>query len=213
MCACTNKPNKLLSWKNVNAWLATCTNSVTQSLYGLNLYAEAASGHLALGQFDHVQQYLDDIKKTAQESLTEIRLLIYELRPPILEKEGLVAAIQNRLYSVESRAELKSKLKSNVENRLPQAVEEGFFWIAQEALNNTLKHARAKNIEISLLQNKETVTMEISDDGKGFDPATACQDGCLGILSMRERASGQDWNFSVDSSPGMGTQIRVEVKL
>ena len=188
-------------------------DSVTQSLYGLNLYAEAAAGHLAIGQLDQVRQHLDDIQKTAQESLTEIRLLIYELRPPILEQEGLVAALQNRLYSVESRAELKSNLKSNLEERLPLTVEEGLYRIAQEALNNTIKHAHAKNIEISILQDKGTVTMEISDDGKGFDPATACRDGCLGILSMRERASVQDWDFSVDSSPGMGARIHVKVKL
>ena len=188
-------------------------DSVTQSLYGLNLYAEAAAGHLALGQLDQVRQHLNDIQNTAQESLTEIRLLIYELRPPILEQEGLVAALQNRLYSVESRAELKSNLKSNLEERLPLAIEEGFYRIAQEALNNTLKHANAKKIGISILQDKGTITMEISDDGKGFDPVTACQDGCLGILSMQERASVQDWNFNVDSSPGMGTRIRVKVKL
>jgi len=80
-------------------------------------------------------------------------------------------------------------------------------------LNNTLKHAQANNIEIYIQRAKGTITMEISDDGKGFDPATACQEGCLGILSMQERASEQDWIFSLDSSPGTGTRIRVEVKL
>ncbi len=188
-------------------------DSVTQSLYGLNLYAEAAAGHLAIGQLDQVRQHLNDIQKTAQESLTEIRLLIYELRPPVLEQEGLVVALQNRLYSVENRAELKSSLKSNLEERLPLVVEEGLFRIAVEALNNTLKHANAKKIEISILQDKQTVTMEISDNGQGFDPKTACREGCLGILSMRERASVQDWDFNLDSSPGVGTRIRVEVKL
>ena len=188
-------------------------DSVTQSLYGLNLYAEAAAGHLAIGQLDQVRQYLNDIQNPAQESLTEIRLLIYELRPPVLEQEGLVTALQNRLYSVESRAELKSNLKSNLEERLPLVIEEGLYRIAQEALNNTLKHAHARKISINISQDKGTVTMEISDDGKGFDPVTACQDGCLGILSMRERASVQDWDFNVESSPGMGTRIRVKVKL
>lgn len=188
-------------------------DSVTQSLYGLNLYAEAAAGHLAIGQLDQVRQYLNDIQKTTQESLTEIRLLIYELRPPILEKEGLVSAIQNRLYSVESRAELKSNLKNNLKERLPLAVEEGLYKIAQEALNNTLKHAQAKKIDICILKDKDSITMEISDDGKGFDPTSACQEGCLGILSMRERASVLEWDFCLDSSPGSGTRIRVEVKL
>jgi signal transduction histidine kinase len=188
-------------------------DSVTQSLYGINLYAEAAAGHLALGQLEQVQQHLDDIQKTAQESLNEIRLLIYELRPPILEQEGLVVALQNRLYSVENRAELNANLKSNLKERLPLAMEEGLYRIAQEALNNTLKHAHAKNIEVSILQDSGTLTMEISDDGKGFDPDIACQEGCLGIFSMQERAAVQDWNFNLESSPSMGTRIRVEAKL
>jgi signal transduction histidine kinase len=188
-------------------------DSVTQALYGINLYAQAAIGHLDLEQFDHVRQHLDDIQNTAQESLTDIRLLIYELRPPILEGEGLVAALQNRLYSVENRAELKSNLKSNLKERLPLSVEEGLYRIALEALNNTIKHARATKVEINILKEQGTVTLEVSDDGKGFNPATVCQEGCLGILSMQERASVQDWNFSLDSSPGTGTCIRVEVKL
>jgi signal transduction histidine kinase len=188
-------------------------DSVTQSLYGLNLYAEAAMGQLAIGQLDQVREYLNDIQKTAQESLTDMRLLIYELRPPVLEQEGLVAALQNRLYFVENRAEIKSSLKSNLEKRLPLVVEEGLYRIAHEALNNTLKHAHAKNIVISILQDKRTVTMEISDNGIGFDPATACSEGCLGIVSMRERASANGWHFKVNSSPGMGTRVCVEVKL
>ena len=187
-------------------------DSVTQSLYGLNLYAEAAMGHIALGQLDQVRGYLNDIQKTAQESLAEMRLLIYELRPPILEQEGLVAALQSRLYSVENRAEMKSSLRTNLEKRLPPLVEDGLYRIAHEALNNTLKHARANNVEISLLQEPQAVTMEISDNGVGFDPTTACREGCLGIISMRERAMENGWQFRVESSPGEGTRIRVEVK-
>ena len=188
-------------------------DSVTQSLYGLNLYAEAAAGHLALGQLDRVGQYLSEIQKTTKESLSEIRLLIYELRPPILEQEGLVKALNYRLQSVESRAKLKCNLVSNLDGRLPLGVEEGLFRIAQEALNNTLKHAHAKNVKISILQENSIVKMEISDNGKGFDPTTACKDGCLGILSMQERASAQDWDFRLESNPGAGTCIYVEVCL
>jgi len=188
-------------------------DSVTQALYGINLYTEAATGHLDLGQFDQVRQHLNDIQNTAQESLSDIRLLIYELRPPVLEEEGLVAALQNRLYSVENRADLKSNLKSNLKGRLPLSVEEGLYRIAQEALNNTLKHAQARNVGISLLKENGKVMMKITDDGKGFDPAIECQEGCLGILTMKERAAMYDWNFSLNSSPGAGTCIRVEVKL
>ena len=187
-------------------------NSVTQSLYGINLYAEAAGGQIAIGQDDQVRQYLTDIQNTAQELLAEMRLLIYELRPPILEREGLVAALQNRLYSVESRAGLKFNIKSNLEGRQPAGVEEGLYRIAHEALNNTLKHAHAKNVQISILQDQKTVIMEISDDGIGFEPETACREGCLGMISMQERAQLHGWQFKIDSGSGKGTRIHVEVE-
>ena len=187
-------------------------DSVTQSLYGINLYAEAAGGQIAIGQYDQVRRYLTDIQNTAQESLAEMRLLIYELRPPVLKKEGLVGALQNRLYSVENRAGLKPGLKSNLGERLPPDVEEGLYRIALEALNNTLKHAHAKSVQFSILQDRKTVTMEISDDGIGFEPESVCREGCLGIISMQQRALVHGWHFTLDSSPGKGTRIRVEVE-
>ena len=187
-------------------------DSVTQSLYGINLYSEAALGQFDAGQSDRVRQYLGDIQTTAQESLADMRLLIYELRPPVLEREGLVAALQNRLYSVEDRAGLKSTLKSNLEERLPAVVEEGLYRIAHEALNNTLKHANAKNVQVSILRESGLVTMEVADNGVGFDPDTARRAGRLGLISMQERAALQNWKFEVDSRPGMGTKVRVEVK-
>jgi signal transduction histidine kinase len=185
-------------------------DSVTQSLYGICLYAQAASGKIDLHEIKQARQYIDDIQTTAQESLADMRLLIYELRPPILEKEGLVAAIQSRLTSVEDRAGLKSSLKSNLASRLPFEMEEGLYQIAREALNNIIKHARAKNISIRIQENQETISMEILDDGIGFVPAAGRRQGCLGIASMQERARSHNWQFNIESSPGNGTCIKVE---
>jgi signal transduction histidine kinase len=187
-------------------------DSVTQSLYGINLYADAAGGQIVGGQYEQVRQYLTDIQNTAQESLAEMRRLIYELRPPILQKEGLVSALQNRLYSVENRAGLKHSLMSNLGERLPLDIEEGLYRIAQEALNNILKHAHAQNVQISIQQDQKTLIMEISDDGIGFDPQASCREGCLGLTSMRQRAHSHGWQLTVDSCPGTGTCIRVEVE-
>lgn len=187
-------------------------DSVTQSLYGINLYAEAAVGQMTLGQTGQALQYLNDIQATAQESLAEMRLLIFELRPPILEREGLVAALQNRLYSVEHRAGLKVNMENNLEERLPPALEEGLYRIAHEALNNTLKHSHAKNVTIQIQQDEETLIMEIADDGVGFDPESARREGCLGLFSMQERARALGGHLSVAGGPGSGTRIRVEVK-
>jgi signal transduction histidine kinase len=187
-------------------------DSVTQSLYGICLYAQAASGQIDLHEIDRARQYINDIQNTAQESLADMRLLIYELRPPILEKEGLVAAIQSRLTSVEDRAGLKSSLNSNLTGRLPFEVEAGLYQIVREALNNIIKHAHAKNISIRIQEKLEAVSMEILDDGIGFVPAAAIRQGRLGIASMQERACSRGWQFGITSSPGNGTCIEVEVK-
>ena len=183
-------------------------DSVTQALYGISLYAEAASGHFTRNQLDKVQEHLTDIKNTAQESLADMRLMIYELRHPLLEKEGLVSVLQARLYSVEKRAGINATLESALPLRLPFAMEEGLYRIANEALNNALRHAHARNITVSLAQEGSSITLEISDDGAGFVPSTVGGQGRLGLTTMRERALAEGWDLSIDSAPGEGTRIR-----
>ena len=107
---------------------------------------------------------------------------------------------------------MKSSLKSNLEDRLPLDVEEGLYRIAHEALNNILKHAHARNVQISILQDRKALAMEISDDGNGFEPEAARREGCLGMISMQQRALVHGWNFKVDSNPGKGARVRVEVE-
>jgi signal transduction histidine kinase/ligand-binding sensor domain-containing protein len=188
-------------------------DSVTQALYGVTLYSEAASGHLALGHTDRVSEHLHELQDTAQEALAEMRLLVFELRPPILEQEGLVAALQARLQAVEGRAGLKTKFKTNLEERLPPNVEEGLYRVALEALNNALKHAQARNIKVRLHQHERTrtepvrVTLEIADDGIGIDLATARERGGIGLSAMEERAVDLGGRLTVEGAPGSGTRI------
>ena len=187
-------------------------DSVTQSLYGISLYAQAASGNIGVNQLEQVAEYIEDIQNTAQESLADMRLLIYELRPPILDKEGLIAALQNRLISVEDRARIKSTLQTNLSGRLPAQVEEGIYQITREALNNIIKHAKAKNILIRIHQESECIQVEISDDGIGFEPETTRREGRLGLVNMMECAQSQGWILDIESSPGKGTRIKVEIE-
>ena len=186
-------------------------DSVTQSLYGISLYAQAALGKMAADDPAQARRYLEDIQNTAQESLADMRMLIFELRPPILEREGLVAALENRLSAVENRAMIKSNIRSNLTERLPRGTEEGLYQIAREALNNVIKHAHARNVLINIEQSATSLTLEIQDDGIGFDAETAIRKGCLGIANMQERAQAQGWQMQIASHPGDGTRIRVEV--
>ena len=190
-------------------------DSVAQSMYGVMLLSEVTSQLLASGQIDSVANYLGDLKDTAQESLAEMRLLIYELRPPVLEEEGLVSALQNRLEAVENRAGLETDFHVEGQIHLNAEVEEGLYRIAQEALNNALKHAQAHRVTMSLCQDKQTmiesirVTLEIADDGIGFDLARARQGGGMGLRGMEERATAIGARLGIESIAGSGTTIRV----
>ena len=186
-------------------------DSVTQALYGMTLYSEAAAGQLALETRSRSPHICRDLQETAQEALTEMRLLIYELRPPVLEEEGLAAALQVRLLSVEERAGLKTDLQVKLEGELRHFVEDGLYRIAQEALNNALKHARARQVEVHVLQEGHKVRMEIRDDGIGFDPGTAENRGGVGLSVMQERATEIGAQLKVESEPGAGTRVLVEV--
>ena len=187
-------------------------DSVTQALYGIALYAQAATAQLSAGNAERAAEHVRALQDTAQAALAEMRLLIFELRPPILAEEGLAAALHMRLLSVEARAGLQTEFNSDLEGRLPLEVEEGLYRIAQEALNNALKHAHAGRIRLALRRAGRTVTLDIGDDGAGFDPAEAAQQGGLGLAMMSERAARLGARLTVDSRPGAGTQVHVELQ-
>ncbi|MFQ5576508.1 MAG: GAF domain-containing protein [Anaerolineae bacterium] len=188
-------------------------DSVTQALYGVTLYAKAAAGQLSQGQIETVANHLRQLQDTAQEALAEMRLLIYELRPPILAEEGLVAALQARLQAVEGRAGLKTKLNVVGAGQLPPDVEEELYRIAQEALNNALKHAQAQHIAVTLTcpPPGQPITLEITDDGIGFNPETARATGGMGLQVMAERAAGLNGTIAINSRPGRGATVRAEI--
>ena len=188
-------------------------DSVTQSLYGISLYAEAAARHLTLDDRNGADKNLQELRKTAFDALKEMRLLIFELRPPLLEKEGLAAALQARLDAVEGRAGLKTELHVEISERLPGNIEEGFYRIAQEALNNVLKHAQARRVLIEVKSSEQITTLEISDDGVGFVMDQVQAKGGIGITSMFERAKRMGGKMKLDSTPRKGTYIKVEAGL
>jgi signal transduction histidine kinase len=188
-------------------------DSVTQALYGVTLYAEAAARLLSVGDAELASDHLREVRQTAQEALQEMRLLIFELRPPVLEQEGLVAALETRLEAVEGRSGLETEFIIEGDVRLPTDIEEGLYRIAQEALNNALKHAQAKCITVHLRQERQSVTLEVGDDGIGFDPSTAREQGGLGLPGMEERAARLGGRLTVSSRPGEGTSMKVEVDL
>lgn len=187
-------------------------DSVTQSLYSLSLFAEAASGLLSEGQIGRVEDHLRQLRDTAQEALREMRLLIFELHPVELKRSGLIAALQARLEAVETRGGLRAKLTVEGSGRLPPRMEEELYRIAQEALNNVLKHARAKEVTLRLRFGVDAVVLEVSDDGVGFDPAAPRGPGGLGLVGMQQRVQRLGAKMELKSAPGRGTTVKVTME-
>jgi signal transduction histidine kinase len=175
------------------------------------LSAEGAARKLAEGKVGLVGERLQEIRRTAHAALHEMRSLIFELRPPDLEKEGLVAALRARLESVEDRAGVHTALEIEGDGRLPAALEAGLYRVVQEALNNALKHSGAVQVTVSLKIGPEQVALEVADDGIGFDTQAAQSGGGLGLRGMVERAQELGGELSLQSEPGQGTRIRLEV--
>ena len=186
-------------------------DSVTQSLYSVTLYANAAALALAAGKQDVTVGYLQELQETAQEGMADMRLLIFQLHPPVLEAEGLVAALQARLAAVEGRAGLQIEFRIEAERRLPIAIESELFWIAQEALNNVRKHAAARHVTVHLHFTAAAIRLEVQDDGVGFDPQTVPAEMRGGLRTMAERTARVGGILTYESRPGAGTRVKVEV--
>jgi PAS domain S-box-containing protein len=186
-------------------------DSVTQSLYSITLYAEAAARLLAMGKNTEAADHLRELRDTSQEALREMRLLIFELRPLALEKSGLVAALQARLDAVEVRGGMQAELQVEGQEQLPHVVQEELYHITQEALNNVLKHAKARHVKVHVQFSEAGTSLEVCDDGVGFDPAMAYAQGGLGLRGMTERAQKIGAALNIESAPDKGTQVCIQV--
>ena len=186
-------------------------DSVTQSLYSVTLYAEAAAELIDAGDVETAAGHLRELRDTAQDALREMRLLIFELRRPALEKSGLAAALQARLDAVESRGGINARLLVEGREHLPAPVQAELYRIAQEALNNVIKHAKARNVQVRLWFDETSTGLEVCDDGVGFEPETHRSGSGLGLAGIRERAQKIGGELQIESVPGQGTKINVRV--
>ena len=192
-------------------------DSVTQSLHSSTLLAEAGQRLASRGDLERTRGYLTRLGEISQQALKEMRLLVYELRPLHLMNVGLVWALQQRLDAVERRAGVDVNLVVDGEIELPLDVEEALFRIAQEALNNALKHAAPTSIVVTIHIDGESpyqrVELDVVDDGQGFDPAALGDEGGLGLVSMRQRVENVGGVLDVRSTPGEGTHVRASVDM
>jgi signal transduction histidine kinase/ligand-binding sensor domain-containing protein len=186
-------------------------DSVTQSLYSVTLFAQAAVETLAEGETQTAKEHLIELRDTVQEALREMRLLIFQLRPPAAEKGTLAAALRTRLEAVETRGGMQAELHVEGSEQLTRMVHEELYNIAQEALNNALKYARAQHVQVYLRFGESLTSMEVCDDGAGFEPEIARLGGGFGISGMQERVERIGGTLRIESAPGQGTRVRVQV--
>jgi GAF domain-containing protein len=173
-------------------------DALTQSLFGLRLRLEA-------GDTDGARVVLDEV-------FAELRALILQLRPPALELDGLVPSLAKHLDVVGRTHHLSTHLDATSVGALDDDTEQALFRIAQEAITNVVRHARAGTLRLSLGRATDRIVLEVVDDGVGFEPDhRAIAARRLGLVSMQERAAGLGGRVTVTSSPGAGTTVRAEV--
>jgi signal transduction histidine kinase len=186
-------------------------DTVSQKLFSLVLTAEAA-GELVERDNDAAGRSIERVKELGREALEELRALVFELRPPDLERDGLAATLRKHVDVIRPLQDVRIELELDgdelaADTRRDQEV----LRIAQEALHNALTHARAQTVTVRLRTEAGRLALEVEDDGVGFDPsATAIRARRLGLTSMEERAQRLGGSLEVRSAPGCGTVVRLE---
>jgi signal transduction histidine kinase len=186
-------------------------DSVSQVLYSIALNAASAAA-LRTNDPERAAALGRDVHELARVGLAEMRALIFELRPESLEREGLVSALHKQADAVQARHGIAVRVSVADEPEISLAAKEALYRIAQEALQNVTKHARAQSAELSLDQIGSEVILRISDDGRGFDTDRAYP-GHLGLHSMRERAAAVGGALHIQSSHGQGTSVEARLPL
>jgi len=173
---------------------------------------------LAHHEPERVLEELDNLTPLAEKALRQVRTLLFEMRPVILETQGLVPALESYVQQQQGLNGLSYHLEvSGVPGRLANQAEQAVFAIVQEAVGNVRKHAAACNVWITVIESDGTLLVGIQDDGQGFDMqklnAEYDQRGSLGMVNMRERAEALGGKLAIRSLPGQGTTVMLTAAL
>ena len=187
-------------------------DSATQSIYSLMLLSSGWENMARQGTLGNPAESFHQLVQVGQQALKEMRLLIHQLRYDVLQEADLVEALQQRLDSVELRANVEPTLdvKGDLDD-LPAEVEDQLYNIAQEALNNSLRHAQASAVKVNIFKDNGRVSLMIEDNGHGFE--TSQRNHGMGLNNMEERAKSIGGEFLIESKIGRGTKVRVAVDI
>ena len=186
-------------------------DSVSQALYAIGLGAHTAREALESDP-EQAMASIDYVLALAEAGLAEMRALIFELRPESLEMEGLVAALTKQVAVLRTRYKLTVEADLGEEPTLSLETKHMLYRVAQEALHNIVKHARATKVNLHLAGEENEFILEVRDNGRGFNPADRFP-GHLGLRSMHERVTRMGGTLTIESVPGQGTCVGVRVPI
>jgi signal transduction histidine kinase len=189
-------------------------DTIAQGLAGIIIQLQAAEAWMER-EPKRSQQALGHASALARSSLQEARRSVWDLRPELLERGGLASALKEELAQAQARTGVKTsvKLRGLRQLTLPAATEVSIFRIVQEAVANSLHHARAASLAVEVARDDGHLRVEIADDGCGFDPTRPGRLQAFGLTSMRERATSCGGSFSLNSTPGKGTRVVLEIPI
>ena len=185
-------------------------DAVSQKLFGLVLEAEAAATLLERDPAA-ARERVGRLQELARDALDELGSLVFELRPPDLERDGLAGALRKHVEVLHRLGHGQVELAVSEAPPPDGARDAEVLRIAQEAIQNALRHANAGRVAVSLAGDDGRLVLQVEDDGVGFDPgAPEARSRRLGLTSMEERARRIGAKLEIASSPGAGTTVRLE---
>jgi signal transduction histidine kinase len=183
-------------------------DAVTQKLFSLRLTADAAATLTARDPARAAEE-LGTVRRLAAEVADELRAIVVGLRPVDLSGDGLDVALRKQVELLDRVHGAAVRFVGGTVPRLAAAAEGAAYRIAQEALHNALRHGTPSTVDVRVGVDGGVVSLEVADDGRGFDPGPAGSSGRLGLASMRDRARAAGGRLEVRSAPGAGTVVRL----
>jgi ligand-binding sensor domain-containing protein/signal transduction histidine kinase len=153
--------------------------------------------------------HLSEAENLVSDVIQELTFLVQEIYPIALQEKGLTVALREYIYEWENRNDIAMQFNTRNERRLPLEIEQAIFRVTQEALANVARHSHAHRVDVSLVYNDDSLQLSVSDDGCGFDTNPKSQG--MGLRSIRERIASIRGNVQIQSAPGHGTRILVQV--
>jgi signal transduction histidine kinase len=187
-------------------------DAVSQKLFSLRLTAQAAATLVGRDPA-RARAELGEVARLAAEAADELRAVVVELRPAALEEDGLVATLASQVQVLDRAHTASVAFGTEGVRALPAGQEAALLRVAQEALHNALRHSGAEHVLVSLTGTAARgALLRVTDDGRGFDPESVRRAGRhLGLVSMRDRAAAVGGRLTLDSAPGKGTSVELEV--